>query len=251
MIVGIIVALPEELGTLSQLPGFAKGRKITKGGYCIVTKNIAVAYAGAGPQNAQTAAALLIANGATRLISWGCAAALSSTLKPGDLILPDQLIDSNGDKGAKYYVSSDWHSHAKNILSSLVIVHSGCLAESEKIVSSSNDKKKLQSKTDAIALDMESIAIAKVAAQNHLPFLAIRAIADPVDMDLPKAINHALNDQGNIVFSRLLWHLACHPAELPELIKLGLYFNAAKRTLKLVAQHLNTIIDFNNNQQPV
>jgi hypothetical protein len=41
--------------------------------------------------------------------------------------------------------------------------------------------------------------------------------------------------------------LACHPFELPALIKLGLYFNAAKNTLKLVAKHLDKILEVNDN----
>ena len=226
---------------------------MAKGSYAFVTNNIAVAYSGAGPKNAQLAAELLVANGATQLISWGCAAALSTTLKPGDLILADKLIDAECSGDAQFCVSTSWHKYTKHILSPSVTVHSGCLAESEKIVSSCEDKKQLRLKTDAIALDMESIAIAKVAGQNNLPFLSIRAIADPVDMDLPKSVNYAINNQGDIVISKLLFYLACHPTELPGLIKLGLYFNAAKNTLKLVAKHLNAILDFNDNfnQQPV
>ncbi len=135
-------------------------------------------------------------------------------------------------------IDSDLHRHTKNSLSKFLTVHTGCLAESKSIVSSSKDKKQLQSKTGAIALDMESIAIAKVAKQHALPFLAIRAIADPVNMDLPRAINYSLNDQGDMVLRKLLLFILLHPAELPGLIKLGLHFNAAKNTLKLVAKHL-------------
>ena len=58
-------------------------------------------------------------------------------------------------------------------------------------------------------------------------------------MDLPKAINHSLNDEGDIVLGKLLLFIALHPTELPGLIKLGLHFNAAKNTLKLVAKQLD------------
>ncbi|MGZ5576178.1 MAG: phosphorylase family protein, partial [Methylobacter sp.] len=117
--------------------------------------------------------------------------------------------------------------------------HTGSLTESLTIVAAAKDKKHLHSQTGAIALDMESIAIAKVARQNDLPFIAIRAIADPVSMDLPKAINHSLNDQGDIVLAKLLLFIVRHPSELPGLIKLGLHFNAAKNTLKSVAKQLD------------
>lgn len=238
MITGIIVALPEELTTLT-------AKKIDKGCCLFIADKILVANSGAGPVNAQAAAELLVAKGATRLISWGCAAALCAALKPGDLIVADELIDHTGCKNAKFSISSYWHSYTSNRLSTSIAIHTGGLAESKSIISSSKDKERLQSATGAVALDMESIAVARVAGLYGLPFLAIRAIADPVNMDLPLAINHSLNDQGEIILGKLLMFLALHPAELPGLIKLGLHFNAAKKTLKSVARHLETVTDFN------
>jgi adenosylhomocysteine nucleosidase len=237
VITGIVVALPEELTTLTSI-------SIKKQGYGFIADNLLVAYSGAGPINAKLSAELLVAKGATRLISWGCAAALSGLLKPGDLVLADNLVDAEGRRDAKFCVSSDWHSYAKNILSSCFVVHTGCLAESKNIVSASKDKQQLHAITGAVALDMESVSIAKVARQHELPFLAIRAIADPVDMNLPLAISYSFNDRGEIMIGKLLLFLVQHPAELPGLIKLGLHFNAAKNTLKYVARNLDKVTGF-------
>lgn len=231
---GIIVALPEELGTLTS-------KKIDKGCCVFISDSIILAYSGAGGHNAQAAAELLIAQGATRLISWGCAAALSNTLKPGDLVLADSLINAEGGRDANFCVSTAWHNYTKNQLSTYLKVHTGSLAESKNIVASGSEKKHLHTQSGAVALDMESIAIAKVAQQNKLPFLAIRTIADPVSMDLPKAINHSLNNEGDIVLTKLLLYMALHPAQLPGLIRLGLHFHAAKNTLKLVAKQLDHV----------
>ena len=241
MITGIVVALPEELTTLTS-------KKMAKGRSLFMDDKLLVAYSGAGSVNAQAAAELLVAEGATRLISWGCAAALSESLRPGDLILPDKLIDAGNTEIA---VNADWHSHTNNSLVTFVDVHTGCLAESKSIVSSSKNKKQLQSITGAVALDMESIAIARVAKQHTIAFLAIRAIADPVNMELPQAINYSLNAQGDVVLGKLLLFLFLHPAELPGLIKLGLHFNAAKKTLKLVARHLDAVANFSNDKKIV
>ena len=236
MITGIVVALPEELTTLTS-------KKIDKGRCLFIADKILVAYSGAGPINAQSAAELLVAEGATRLISWGCAAALSASLNPGDLILADKLIDAGN---VEITIDANWHSYTKNSLAAFAVVHTGSLAESISIVSSIEDKQQLQSITGAVALDMESIAIARIAKQHALPFLSIRVIADPVNMNLPQAINYSLNDQGEVVLGKLLLFLLLHPAELPGLIKLGLHFNAARKTLKLVAKHLDTVTGFNN-----
>jgi adenosylhomocysteine nucleosidase len=228
VITGIVVALPEELSTLTS-------QKIDKGCCVFIADAIVLAYSGAGANNARSTSELLIEQGANRLISWGCAAALSETLNPGDLVLADTLIDA---EGAQIAIASDWHSYTKNLLAASLQVHTGSLVESLSIVATSLDKKHLHTQTGAVALDMETIAIAKVALQHQLPFLAIRAIADPVNMDLPKAINHSLNNEGDIMLGKLLLFIALHPSELPGLIKLGLHFNNAKNTLKLVAKQL-------------
>jgi len=234
VITGIVVALPEEVATLTS-------KKIAKGRCVFMAENVIVAYSGAGPVNAEAAAELLIAEGATRLISWGCAAALSAALKPGDLILADKLIDAGNSEIA---VTADWLDHTKKSLADVVAVQSGHLAESLNLVSTGKDKRQLHANTGAVAVDMESSAVAKAARQKSLPFLAIRAIADPVTMDLPRAIGYSLNGQGDVMMGKLLLFLFLHPTELPGLIKLGLHFNAAKKTLKLVAKQLDTVINF-------
>ncbi len=236
MIAGIVVALPEELDTLTS-------KRIDKG-YCVfIADKLLVAYSGTGAKNATVAAELLIGKGATQLISWGCAAALDNSLRPGDLVLADRLIDVNDDE---LLVDRNWHEYAKNLLALDVTIRTGSLTESVDIVSAGKEKLHLQLITKAIALDMESVSIAKVAQKKSLPFLAIRAIVDPADMDLPRAVGYAANAEGDIVLSRLLLFLALHPVELPRLIRLGFYFNAAKTTLKRVAKQLDSLADFPN-----
>ena len=234
MTTGIVVALPEELGTLTS-------KKIATGCCVFIRDAIVIAYSGAGANNARIASELLIAQGADRLISWGCAAALGGALNPGDLVLADSLIDADG---VRIDIAPDWHGHTLNLLTTTLRTHVGCLAESKSIVASAQHKKSLHILTGAVALDMESIAVAKVARQNRLPFLAIRAIADPHNMNLPNAIEHSFNNQGDIDASKLLLYVALHPTELPGLIKLGLHFYAAKNALKRAAEQLDHVIAF-------
>jgi S-methylmethionine-dependent homocysteine/selenocysteine methylase len=81
-----------------------------------------------------------------------------------------------------------------------------------------------------------------------LPFLAIRAIVDPVNMDLPLAISYSLNDRGEVELGKLLLFLFLHPTELPGLIKLGLNFSTAKKTLKSIAKHLDKVTNFSGDR---
>lgn len=229
---GIVVALPEELATLTS-------QKLAQGEYVHMAKNILLGFAGAGPTNAERATRRLIDQGANCLISWGCAAALAPQLKPGDLVVPDQVLSEQ----QVFDTDKQWLQHLRHLSQSIPTV-SGALAESRRIVAASTEKQRIHQDTGALALDMESAAIVKVAQQANLPCLVIRAIADPVTMDLPQAVVYALNDQGRVELSKLLRFLLAHPWEIPALIKLGLHFNAAQTSLKKVAKQLNEIIHF-------
>lgn len=236
MITGIVVALPNELSTLTQ-------QKFSRGCCSFLSENIVIACSGAGPKNAHAAAELLLAQGANRLISWGCAAALRDSLDPGRLTLVGSIASANDER---IDIRSPWLTACQTLLSSLSPLTSGYLLESTSLVSTAQAKKNLQENTGASVLDMESFAIAKFAKAQHLPFLAIRAIADPADMDLPAAIAYSLNDEGDVVMPKLLGYLMRHPSELKGLIQLGLHFRAAQKTLQKVATSLTDICHTNS-----
>lgn len=233
MITGIVVALIEEVRTLTT-------HKLKLGEYTFINPCTVIIYAGSGFDNATFASKELINQGATKLISWGCAASLIPSLNSGALILPAQLISHDNNI---YPINSAWLQHTKSSLAKIQ-PHIGNISESLTIVSTSKAKHQLHQNTQAIAVDMESVAIAKIAAQNQLPCLVIRTIADPVTMQLPSVINQALNAQGQVQISKLLLLLCLHPQQLPALIKLGWYFRASQNKLKSVAKHLDTITSF-------
>jgi hopanoid-associated phosphorylase len=236
VITGIIVALPNEISSLTS-------EKANKEDCIFINASTVIACSGAGPENAAIAAQLLINKGAERLISWGCAAALKANLHPGDLVIPQTLLT---ERHEELTIASPWLNKVLDQLSSLN-PYTGSLVESSFIVADSEEKKAIYKQTRAIALDMESVAVARMAIQNNLPVVVIRCIADPVSMDLPKAVSYALNDQGDIKLVKLLCFLLTHPTELPGLIKLGLHFNAAKNKLKLAASHLDIMDSFEQN----
>ena len=232
--VGIVVALPEELATLTR-------SKPALGECFAINNRVFGVYAGAGPLNAAKAANTLIGKGVTYLISWGCAAALSPDLKPGDLLLPMRVLAEHGE--AFSTVTQDLQD-LQSLLSENLTINTRDLLESSRIVAESREKQRLYSQTGAVGLDMESAAVIKVAASANIPCLVVRAVADPVHMNLPAAVVHALNAQGQIELPKLLGYLLMHPWQIPALIKLGQHFHAAQRTLQLVANKLNHFIDF-------
>ena len=231
---GIVVALPEELATLT-------AQKLAPGECLTIAENIIVAYAGAGALNAERAAHLLLDKGVNVLISWGCAAGLSAALKPGDLLLAAEVVSA---RQTVYQVNPEWLAHLRNLFALQLNLSGGTLLESRHIVAASTEKRAIHQQSGAVALDMESAAVFGVANEAQLPCLAIRAIADPVTLDLPQAVVVAMNAQGQIELSKLLSHVLTHPWEIPGLIRLGLNFSAAGKTLKTVAGQLDRLINF-------
>lgn len=230
---GIVVALPEELSTLTS-------RKLARGECILIGDGILLAFAGVGPLNAEQAAKRLIVQGADRLLSWGCAAALNPQLRPGTLVIPEQVRYQQ----QCYETDKRWSHKLRCKLSQDLTVSGGDFVSEGRIVASQTDKKALFDDFSANALDMESGAVAKVANEANLPCLVLRAVADPASMSLPDAVVAALDDQGQVRLSKLLAHLLLHPWEVSGLIRLGWHFYAARKTLKSVAKHLNEITIF-------
>ena len=226
VIVGIVVALPEELATLT-------GLRLRRGECCRIGR-AEIAYSGAGLENAKAAAKMLVAKGVQLLVSWGCSAGLSPDAKPGDLVIAAQVLNTERSFDTDLTIQTQ----LKEILPDCINVFAGNIYSSNILIDLSQDKQRIHANSKAIALDMESAAIAEVAEEAQLPFVVIRSIADPVSMDLPQAVAKALNNHGEVSLAKLLGHLCRHPWEVVPLIKLGFHFNTAQKTLKIVAREL-------------
>ncbi len=241
MITGIIVSLPEELATLTR-------KKIATGSCTNLSAHVMVACAGVGIDNARSAARLLIDKGCGRLVSWGCAAALDTSLQPGDLVVPEVLIAENLEQ---YFADNGWHRQIIARLAAAGELSSAPICESSHLVATSLEKRTLRETHGCSAVDMESVAIARTALRYGIPFLAIRCIADPADMNLPNAIAHALDDQGRVKLLRLLSFIVRHPREIPGLIKLGRHFHAATDKLQYIARDLEQTLAYTVDQTQI
>ena len=201
-------------------------------GECCRIGNVWIAYSGAGWNNASAASEQLIDRGVNQLISWGCAAGISNTLRPGDLVLASEVVSTTHH----YAIDSLLLQELQQRLGSEISIFAGKLFSSKELIGNRKQKQQIHSDSQAIALDMESAAIAETAQRANIPCLVIRSIADPASQDLPQAVITALNDQGQVELTRLISHLLCHPWELGDLIRLGLNFRAAQKTLKKVCK---------------
>ena len=217
---GIVVSLSRELKSLTR-------QTIPVGSWKAITDNTLVALSGIGADRAYMAGSVLVSQGATALLSWGCAAALDDRVSPGCLILPERSIGANGEI---HRVSTEWHRRLYLALESKHSVRTEALVESDVIVKTSAEKRSLARRTQAAATDMESAAQARLAKDYGLPFIAIRAIVDTPSTEIPENVLKALDPEGNINLWKLL--SSTMPADWIKIVRLGIQFNAAQRTLK-------------------
>jgi adenosylhomocysteine nucleosidase len=225
MSLGIVVAMPAEARSLTQ-------RRLVPGEQAQLQENISLHLSGIGPKRARRAAEALLENGSTALLSWGTAGGLIPGLFPGVLIIPRRIIAADQ---TYYDVDLNWHAAIIRRLSSQRNLHTEPVAESAGVLASPAEKKALSHRTGAVAVDMESAAIAAVARGAKVPFMAVRAIVDSVDRPLPKITFVAFSSSGQLSLPRVLKGLLQHPMDLFGLARLGLNFRAAQGTLATVA----------------
>jgi len=219
--IGILVALPDEGRTLIRRRLSFESLTSLPGGHWL-------AVSGAGSEAAERHAQSLADQGVEGLVSWGCAAALHDTLSPGTLLLPERV---RSVEGFDHVVDAPWRDQVQRVLETQHRPRTEILIESSVVVASATDKRALHQASGAYAVDMESAAVARVAASRSLPFLVIRSVADPVGLDFPPALLNALNPRGDVRMGALLAGLLQKPRAIPGLMTLGSHFSAAMKTL--------------------
>ena len=189
---------------------------------------------GIGPAAAAEGARRLVAAGARALLSWGLAGGLDPSLEAGTLLLPREVISP---EGRVFLTSADWRDRVSDILPATR--HGPCcgkLLTCREPLASTAAKALAFRQTGAVAVDMESSAVAEVASAERVPFLVVRAIVDTAQDAVPAvALNAAATGQNGPQFARLLATLASRPGELPALIRLARRYRTASHALSTVA----------------
>jgi adenosylhomocysteine nucleosidase len=191
-----------------------------------------VSTGGEAPR-ARQAASVLVDRGARALLSFGLAGGLDRETRPGDLLLPEAVVLPGG---AKATTDSTWRARleAKLFLAGPA-VHGGLVAGSDGPLVSVDDKHRLHDATGAIGVDMESPGVAEAALHARLPFVVLRAIADPVTQRLPHAARRALAPDGSIRVLVVARGLLDRPQDFPALLRVWRQSARAHASLRCAA----------------
>lgn len=194
-----------------------------------------LAFSGPGYERARVAASRLVDEGVSCLVSWGTSGALAADLAAGQLLL---LSATSVVGGTKYASDTALLGKASDQLAALRPRVVNALTVLQPSV---EPGAKLALGADGCqAVDMESAAVAAVAAQAGLPFLGIRAVVDPLSFAIPAAALAGMGEDGKSHPLRTVAALLRQPGELPALLHLARHYGSALNTLAKAAKLLGT-----------
>jgi hopanoid-associated phosphorylase len=194
-------------------------------------EGVRVLCAGADCGRAAAAAQELVAEGCAGLISFGIAGGLDPALDAGALVVAEGVVLPDGIR-----VETDfgWRHRLLEGLGPAIGPVSGDLAGSDGAVLDARRKKTLREKSGAAAVDMESHAVARVAAESDIPFLVVRAVSDSSRHGIPAWVAGTIQPDGHPGWSAVLSGVLAHPADMPTLLRLRTTSRRALATLRRV-----------------
>lgn len=204
---------------------------------CLGAGSYFVRCHGPGPQRAADAARSLVTDGCGALLSFGIAGGLDPALKPGDLVIADSVITVDGKR---FIIDEGWRARLNAALADVPCVSAPLLGVGQ-VITRPEDKRRLFADTEAVAVDMESHAVAEAADEAGIPFLAVRVIADPADGEIPQTALKGVGKDGRSRPLAVAAALLLQPWELPGLLRLKRDSDQAFAVLRRVGGKLGEI----------
>lgn len=235
-VLGVVVALRTEARSLlgrfgwRRVGGFRARRVLLPDGTGLIG-----ARSGVGAEKAMSAARWLIAEGATALVVVGVSGGLDPALKSGDLVVAGTVLECGGSDA-----KGSWETDAAGseflyeaLAAEGIPVISGPVVAAPLAALTAERKRSLHRESGALAVDMESAAVARAAAEGRLPLVVLRAVCDAADRSIPPDLFDCLDGRGGVRPGVLLRRIARKPSLAFELWRIGKAFSAAISSLKL------------------
>ena len=96
----------------------------------------------------------------------------------------------------------------------------GRLLNSDEIVRTVAEKKQLAERFAAIAVDLESLAVAQICRDTGTRFLAVRVISDDLSADLPPEVMSVIGSTGAVRVGSALGSLWKRPGSIKDMWRL-------------------------------
>jgi adenosylhomocysteine nucleosidase len=192
--IGIVTALPIESGPFLAL--LERQRSYTGGKFKFIggvlddkLKVVVVQKAVGFAKSRKATQALIEAHAPEWVLSVGFGGALQPEMQVGDLVLANSIVDQHGHQ---LRVDLKMEPNLKQRL------HVGRLLTADELILKVEDKLRLGEQHQALAVDIETLAVAQVCQETGTKFLAIRAISDDLSEDLPDEILSLMGETGSV-----------------------------------------------------
>lgn len=217
--VGVVCALAIEAGGLEDLlaaPITIRAPRFFAREGRLGDRSLVVAHSGVGREAAARAAELLIAGHHPKwVISAGFAGALVPELERGDIVMADSIVDESGRE-----FDLDLRID-RSTLARKRSLHVGRLLTTDSIIGAAADKRRLGEQFAALAVDMESWAVAEVCQRERVRFMAVRVVSDRSDEELPRDLG-PLIEAGSAArrFGALTGTIFRRPGSVKDMLRL-------------------------------
>lgn len=194
--------------------------------------HLRVLQSGQGAVHARRTAGEAVSAGAEALLCIGLAGGLSADVASGDIVVARTVVD---ETGAAWRCDAAWVDAIVRRLGGRV--HVGTLLSASTVIGTPAAKTAAAARYGALACDMEAAAVALVAAESGVPFVAVRVISDGPDDALPLGVEGWVDDRGGSRIAPVLAALVS-PREWRPLLALIRGYRRARASLARVAVEL-------------
>ena len=213
--IGLVCALPMEiqpfLDRCEHVKKYTGGSYVFRGGFLDGIK-VAVVQTGVGYARARAATqALIDAHSPPWVLSVGFSGALQTGMKIGDIVVATSVSDLHGQELKNDVHFPEDREHG---------LYVGRIINTDQIVRTVEEKLRLAEQHDALAVDLESLAVAQVCEAEKKGFMAIRAISDDCSADLPSEVISILGETGAVRAGAALGAVFKRPESIKEMWKL-------------------------------
>lgn len=222
----IIGAVREEIAGIKG--GMRIDQRIRSGGIKVFKgrfreKDILLVQSGVGDVRAEESVRLVLDRFPVEsIISLGYAGGVRDDLEIADIILCDRVIRHKGEiiiekqtkSTEEYLPDTDLFKKASEVVQkSKVNFHRGATLTVDRIISSPDMKRWIGKTYPVIGVEMETAALARVAAIMGIPFLSIRSISDTVD-DNVISFSSFISESGKVLRGKVGIYMLTHPGSL-------------------------------------
>jgi hopanoid-associated phosphorylase len=167
---------------------------------------------------------LAIERGCRSIISFGVAGGLAPHLRPGNWIVASSIIDAQ-------QIRPTDQAWSEKILEIIPCAGHAPIVGVDTAITDPNAKRQMHVETGAVAVDMESHIVARLASTHGLSFAAVRVVIDPAHRVVPKAALAGMRPGGGTSVTAVMRELIARPSQLSSLLRVAVDAYAARNAL--------------------